>query len=53
MIDSGNNGVHKHLGQIADSMAEWEGKIADELELTEVDVAGIKTQYPSKLKLQS
>lgn len=53
MIDSDTGGVPKHLGQIADSMAEWEGKIADKLELTEADVAGIKKKHPSNLKLQS
>jgi hypothetical protein len=52
-IDSDNDGVPKHLGQIADAMAEWEGKISDALELTEADVAGIKTRSPSSLGLQS
>ena len=43
----------RHLGQIAESMVEWEGPIADELELTPADVADIKTKYPHSLKLQS
>ena len=43
----------KHLGQIATSMVKWEGLIADELELTEADVAAIKTKYPTDLELQS
>ena len=47
------DGVPYHLGQIADSMAEWEGRISEELKLTPADVASIHTQYPSKLKLQS
>ena len=51
-IDFCNKGVPKHLGQIAESMAEWEGRIADELGLTEADVASIKIKYPSNLKLQ-
>ena len=51
-IDFCNNGVLKHLGQIADSMAEWEGRIAEELGLTEADAANIKAKYPSNLKLQ-
>ena len=42
-----------HLGKIADSMAEWEGPIADQLNLTKSDVAGIKTEYPQKLNLQT
>ena len=51
-IDFCNNGVPRHLGQIADSMDEWEGGIAEELGLTKADVANIKTKYPSNLKLQ-
>ena len=43
----------KHLGKIADSMAEWEGRIADDLELTDVDVSSIKTKHPTNLRLQS
>lgn len=41
-----------HCGQIAELMAEWEGRIADELNLTDTDVADIKHQYPRELKLQ-
>ena len=51
-IDFCNKGVPKHIGQIAESMAEWEGQIAEELGLTEADVASIKTKHPSNLKLQ-
>ena len=43
----------KYLGRIADSMAEWEGRIADELGLTVADTAAIKKKYPGELKLQS
>lgn len=54
MIDSDNDGVPKHLGQIAEKiMADWEGNISDSLELTEGDVAGIKTGSPYNLNLQS
>ena len=53
MIDADNNGVSKHLGQIADSLAEWEGRIADGLNLTRADVASIRRKYPDDLKLQS
>ena len=46
--------VHfRHIGQIAESMVEWEGLIADELELTPADVADIKTKHPQRLKLQT
>ena len=41
-----------HSGQIAELMAEWEGRIADELNLTDTDVADIKHKYPCELKLQ-
>ena len=53
VIDGDGHGVLKHLGQIADSMTEWEGRISDELKLTSADVASIHTKYPRKLKLQS
>ena len=52
-IDACNNGVPKHLGQIADSMTEWEGRISEELQLTPADVADILTRHPKKLKLQT
>ena len=52
-IDCDSGGVPKQLGKIADSMAEWEGRISDELKLTEVDVAAIKTEYPTQLRQQT
>ena len=52
VIDFGNKSA-KHLGQIADAMTEWEGKIAEELQLSEADVAAIKTKHPMDLKLQT
>ena len=42
----------KSLGLIADSMAVWEGTIADYLDLTTHDVAFIKEKHPKNLKLQ-
>ena len=53
VLDFGHGGVSKHLGQIADKMYEWEGPIAEQLELTKADVAGIKIEYPNKLGLQA
>jgi hypothetical protein len=44
---------YEELGQIADSIVEWKGPIADYLKLTPSDVADIETKYPQKLKLQS
>ena len=52
MLDYENGGVSKHLGEIADSMYEWEGPVAEHLDLTPADVAAIKTEYPNKLRLQ-
>ena len=52
-IDSTNRGVPKDLGVIADCMKEWEGKIAEELGLTDTDVAVIKTKFPHQLNLQT
>ena len=42
----------KRLGQIADLMTEWEGRIADELELTEADVIEIKRDNAGSFKQQ-
>ena len=42
----------KHLGLIADVMREWEGRIADELMLTEAEVENIKEKHRNKLNLQ-
>ena len=52
-IDFCHSGVPKHLGRLADLMAEWEGRIAEELGLSAADVASIKMKYPSDIKLQS
>ena len=53
VLDSGSDGVPKHLGQIADSMYEWEGSIAEELGLTLADVAEIKKKHACEIKLQA
>ena len=47
------DGVPKHLGQIADTMYEWEGPVAEQLGLTPADVAAIKIEYPGELRLQT
>ena len=52
-LDSRSPVVQTHLGEIADTMHEWEGSVADNLELTRADVASIKTKYPNKLNLQA
>ena len=53
VLDSKCGGVPKHSGQIADFMSQWEGSVAEHLELTSADVAHIKAKYPGELKLQS
>ena len=53
MLDHGSSGVSKLLGQIADSMYEWEGRLAEELGLTKADVAAIVKKHPTDLKLQA
>ena len=53
VIDFGNSGVSKHLGQIANTMYEWEGPVAEQLGLTPVDVAVIKVKHPGELKMQT
>ena len=50
VLDLEHGGVSK---QIADAMYEWEGPIAEQLELTRADVAAIKTEHPNKLPLQT
>ena len=52
-IDCDNGGVSRHLGRIADFMSEWEGRIAEELDLKSSDVSAIRTRYPGDLKLQA
>ena len=53
VLDSESGGISKHLGQIADSMCEWEGPVAEQLGLTPADVAAIKVKYPGELRLQT
>ena len=53
VIDFDSCSVSKHLGQIADSMYEWEGSVAEELGLTPADVAAIKVKHPGELRLQT
>ena len=53
VLDFENGGVSKHLGQIANSMYEWEGPVAEQLGLTPAEIAAIKLKYPSELGLQT
>ena len=42
-----------HIGQIAEEVREWEGRLSDGLELSPADVETIKTKHDGKLKLQT
>ena len=53
VLDFESGGVSKHLGQIADSMYEWEGSVAEQLGLTPAEIAAIKMKYPGELRLQT
>ena len=53
VLDFENGGDSKLLEQIADSMCEWEGPVAEQLDLTPADIAAIKAEYPGKLRLQT
>ena len=44
--------IPEHLGAIADSMEDWEGKVADKLGLSAAIRSNIKGQYPFKPNLQ-
>ena len=52
VLDYGSGGVSKHLGQIADSMDKWEGPVAEELGLSQANIAAIKTAHPNELNQQ-
>ena len=52
-LDFESGGVDKHIGLIAESMNEWEGRIAEGLGLTNADVNHIKLLQKQSLKLQS
>ena len=51
VLDVDSGGVSKHLGQIADIMCEWEGRVAEGLGLTPAEVESIKYNK-DKLELQ-
>ena len=48
-----DDGPCKHFGKIADSMREWEGPIAEQLDLTTPDIAAIRLKYQANLPLQA
>ena len=53
VLDKQHDAIPQHLGKIATHIHEWEGAVAEALELTLSDVEGIKTKHPNNLQLQS
>jgi hypothetical protein len=53
VIDTTHDQVSKDLGQIANTMYEWEGSVAEQLDLTRAEIAAIKMKHPRQLKLQA
>ena len=53
MLDAEHSDVSLHLGRIADTMYEWEGQVAEQLGLTQADVAAIRIKHPFELRLQT
>ena len=52
-LDFNHGGVPIDLSTIASSMDEWEGNIAEQLQLTRPEIEDIKMEYPGKLSLQT
>ena len=52
-LDFENEGVSRDLGTIADFMLEWEGSIAEHLDLTQADICAIQYRYPREFKMQA
>ena len=52
-LDFDHDGVQRDLGTIANSMDEWEGNIAEQLQLTSPEIEAIKVKFPGKLPLQT
>ena len=44
--------IPKHFGRIADRMTNWEGLVADNLDLSDADRFNIKEHSPTKPELQ-
>ena len=52
-LDFDHDGVQMDLGIIANSMDEWEGDIAEQIQLTRPEIEDIKRNFPGKLSLQT
>ena len=46
ILDTEDDSVSSILGQIADFVCDWEGPVAEQLDLTSAEVAAVKTEYP-------
>ena len=44
--------IPRHLGKMAESMTDWEGAIADHLDLSEPDRSDIRDKNPRQPELQ-
>ena len=51
-LDWDQEGVDRHLNQIADTMIHWEEKLSTLLSLTEVQIHDLKEKYSQKPILQ-
>ena len=52
-LDFDHDGVQRDLGTITNSMDEWEGNVAEQLQLTRPEIESIRTKYPGDLPLQT
>lgn len=52
ILDSGHEDVPLHLGNIADNIPDWQGRVADNLGLTRVEVSDIKRRLKDEPELQ-
>ena len=51
-LDWDQEGVDRHLNQIADTMLHWEEKLSTSLGLTEVQIHDLKKNHPKPILLR-
>ena len=52
-LDFDHDGVQRDIGTITNSMDEWEGNVAEQLQLTRHEIEAIRKKYPGDLSLQT
>ena len=52
-LDFDHDGVQRDLGTITNSMDEWEGNVAEQLQLTRHEIEAIRKKHPGDLPLQT